>query len=128
MPFAKKKPVRVEFMQFVSGDRGHTRVLEMWGGMKDGAAEDQSDALIWAYTADVTVAGVADPIQITVLKVKTLEGWVIAQQGDYIIKGAEAKEFWPVRRDIFEKTYDVEQTQTPRGAQAPGTSSGRDNY
>ena len=41
------------------------------------------------------------------LKLKTLEGEMLAKQGDYIIKGV-AGEFYPCRADIFEKTYTEE--------------------
>lgn len=39
------------------------------------------------------------------LKIHTLEGEMIANRGDYIIKGIEG-EFYPCKQDIFEKTYD----------------------
>lgn len=37
--------------------------------------------------------------------IKTLEGKMIANIGDYIIKGV-AGEFYPCKPDIFEKTYE----------------------
>lgn len=37
--------------------------------------------------------------------IKTLEGPITAQDGDYIIRGA-AGEFYPCKPDIFEKTYE----------------------
>ena len=40
------------------------------------------------------------------IKIKTLEGWVIASLNDWIIKGV-AGEFYPCKPDIFEKTYDI---------------------
>ena len=39
------------------------------------------------------------------LKVKTLEGEVIASIGDYIIKGVIG-EFYPCKPDVFKKTYE----------------------
>ncbi len=42
----------------------------------------------------------------TELIIKTLEGDMLSQLGDYIIKGV-AGEFYPCRRDIFEKTYEA---------------------
>ena len=39
------------------------------------------------------------------LVIKTLEGNMLARQGDYIIKGING-EFYPCKPDIFEKTYD----------------------
>jgi len=37
--------------------------------------------------------------------VHTLEGDMVAQKGDYIVKGIRG-EFYPVKPDIFEKTYE----------------------
>lgn len=39
------------------------------------------------------------------LKIKTLEGVMTANIGDYIIKGVKG-EFYPCKPDIFEKTYE----------------------
>jgi hypothetical protein len=41
------------------------------------------------------------------LVIPTLEGNHLAIIGDYIIKGI-AGEFYPCKKDIFEKTYDFE--------------------
>ena len=38
------------------------------------------------------------------VKIKTLEGIMTANKGDWIIKGI-SNEFYPCRNDIFEKTY-----------------------
>ena len=38
-------------------------------------------------------------------KITTLEGVMIAEVGDYIIKGING-EFYPCKPDIFEKTYE----------------------
>lgn len=40
------------------------------------------------------------------INIHTLEGVMIAKLGDYVIKGVEG-ELYPVRKDIFEKTYEV---------------------
>ena len=37
--------------------------------------------------------------------IKTLEGNMLANIGDYIIKGVEG-EFYPCKSSVFEKTYD----------------------
>lgn len=39
------------------------------------------------------------------VKIKTLEGIMTANKGDWIIKGI-SNEFYPCRNDIFEKTYE----------------------
>lgn len=38
--------------------------------------------------------------------IKTLEGNMVAKPGDYIITGVEGEQ-WPVKKEIFEKTYDI---------------------
>ena len=38
--------------------------------------------------------------------IKTLEGFYIASEGDYIIRGANG-EFYPCKPDIFWKTYEI---------------------
>lgn len=40
------------------------------------------------------------------LTIQTLEGNMIASDGDYIIKGVQG-EFYPCKPDIFEQTYEV---------------------
>ena len=40
------------------------------------------------------------------LHIKTLEGVMTAEVGDYIIKGVNG-EFYPCKPDIFHKTYEV---------------------
>jgi len=39
------------------------------------------------------------------LSIPTLEGNMVAQRGDYIIKGVKG-EFYPCKPDIFETTYE----------------------
>lgn len=41
------------------------------------------------------------------LKIKTLEGVMLAKRGDYIIKGVNG-EFYPIKKEIFKKTYNEE--------------------
>lgn len=38
--------------------------------------------------------------------IKTLEGTMHANAGDWIITGVNGEQ-WPVKKDIFEKTYDL---------------------
>ena len=40
------------------------------------------------------------------LQIKTLEGNMIANRGDFIIKGVKG-EYYPCKPDIFEKTYEL---------------------
>lgn len=46
-----------------------------------------------------------DDTQYGQLKIETLEGIMLANIGDYIIKGVSG-EFYPCKPDIFEKTYE----------------------
>ena len=54
-----------------------------------------------------------DPLTVSVgkkgeedkIKIETLEGTMLADVGDYIIKGVNG-EFYPCKPDIFEKTYE----------------------
>lgn len=45
-----------------------------------------------------------------VLLIHTLEGVMMAQAGDWIIKGVKG-EFYPCKPDIFEATYDAVQEE-----------------
>lgn len=40
-----------------------------------------------------------------IVKIPTLEGIMVANEGDYIIKGVNG-EFYPCKPDIFDKTYE----------------------
>ena len=46
-----------------------------------------------------------------VVNIPTLEGTMIGQIGDWIIKGISG-EFYPCKNDIFEKTYEIESGHT----------------
>lgn len=80
---AMKKPVVVEAVQF-TGDLDNYDFLKEW-----------SDGRVFI--------SVDDGIK---LYVETLEGKVHTQVGSYIVKGS-AGEVWPIRKDIFETTYEV---------------------
>jgi hypothetical protein len=80
----RKKPIVVEAVQF-----------------KDDAASLNK---LSEFMNDDLVVDYKDP-QNPVVKIKTLEGVLTAQVGDYIIKGING-EFYPCKPDIFEKTYE----------------------
>lgn len=46
------------------------------------------------------------PVVIEAMQLKTLEGEMMANEGDYIIKGVKG-EFYPCKPDIFEMTYEA---------------------
>lgn len=85
----KKKPITIEAVQFVYN--GETLLfLHEWMG----------DALGISRKA-------RHPDAIGKLEINTLEGTMISEEGDYIIKGVEG-EFYSCKKDIFEKTYEAE--------------------
>jgi hypothetical protein len=80
----RKLPVEVEAMQF-------TR--ESYGAVRD-----------WLGKSFGRVAVMnGGP---SVIRIKTLEGVMAASRGDWIVKGVKG-EFYPVKPDIFEQTYEV---------------------
>ena len=80
---ARKKPVEVEVMQFTD-------------------LESAEDIEIWAYKKAYYY--VENHVQL--LMIETLEGKMIANVGDYIIKGVHG-EFYPCKPDVFHKTYEL---------------------
>ena len=87
----RKKPVVVEAIQ--------------WNGLNlEEIKEFVGDSLIYNISDAAWKVGKDAP---TVhIKIKTLEGTMIAQAGDYIIRGVNG-EIYPCKADIFEKTYEV---------------------
>ena len=78
----RKKPVVIEAMQ--------------WDGMS------VSKAILFCTKGNIDIMGTY-PWK---LKIKTLEGTMTADIGDFIIKGING-EFYPCKPDIFEKTYEL---------------------
>lgn len=84
-----KKPIPVEAVQIYAG--------QAWDDMPEWYKEAYRCSDIYYANTSSACRGVM---------VKTLEGDVFAAWGSYIVKGIEG-ELWPVRGDIFEKTYVV---------------------
>ena len=76
-----KKPVTIEAIQLT--DKNHSEIIQ-W----------LSSYNVESYTLNSSE-----------FYVKTLEGDMKANIGDYIIKGVK-NEFYPCREDIFKMTYD----------------------
>ena len=76
-----KKPVSIEAIQLT--DKNHSEIIQ-W----------LSSYNVESYTLNSSE-----------FYVKTLEGDMKANIGDYIIKGVK-NEFYPCREDIFKMTYD----------------------
>lgn len=82
---AKKKPVEIEFIQYTD-IKSAEKIVE-WIGDRNSLL-DISDK----HNPHITIM--------------TIEGPMIADVNDYVIKGVHG-EFYPVKPDIFEKTYEV---------------------
>lgn len=80
----RKKPVVIEAVQFVDTDESILKLSEL--GLDP---------------VRIDYANLDNPI----LKIETLEGMMIASEGDYIIKGVRG-EFYPCKPDIFAETYE----------------------
>jgi hypothetical protein len=78
MPMYRRKPVVLEARQLTPGN------MEEIAG--------------WSSSVIIP----ADP---PVLLIPTLEGPVGAHASDWVVQGVKG-EFWPVRRDIFQETYE----------------------
>lgn len=78
MPKFRKKPVVIEAIRFTGSN--YEEIREFIG--KNTLCSDLS------------------------IVIPTLEGDMIAQKGDYIIKGVKG-EFYPCKPDIFAETYEV---------------------
>lgn len=77
----RKKPVVIEAVQFDGTDESCDWLLPQ---LRDGSISRSFNKL----------------------HIKTLEGTMAADVGDWIIKGVNG-EFYPCKPDIFEKTYEV---------------------
>lgn len=88
---AIKKPIEVEVWQ-IPAVRIDGSTLPEW--VAD-AFDDRKIVMIGAERDEYDCADV-----------ETLEGNMTAKIGDYIIKGIKG-EIYPIRKDIFEETYEV---------------------
>ncbi|MDT3494912.1 hypothetical protein NLU03_10755 [Bacillus toyonensis] len=85
MPKYRKRPVIVEAIQW-NGDNYH-EIREFCG------THPQGHGSCWYSVDNRNYVG-------------TLEGEMLAQIGDYIIKGVNG-EIYPIKEDIFLKTYEA---------------------
>lgn len=88
MGYYRKKPVVVEAHQLTVENY---QTLKIWCGSLQGRCAEFGD----------------DGVQITpaYIVIKTLEGQMRANQGEYIIKGLQG-EFYPCKEDIFLASYE----------------------
>jgi len=93
----QKKPILVEALEW-KGCTGHRSMFEFLGGKTLGPLDTYGEDF---YIDHNKVAGG--------LVIKTSEGDMIANIGDYIIKEPFDKErkYYPCKPDIFKLTYDM---------------------
>lgn len=82
----RKRPVEIQAVQFTGTGESCTEVTEFLGGSYSGNQR-------WNSTTNT--GGV----------ILTLEGEMAFRPGDWIVRGVKG-EFYPVRADIFEATYE----------------------
>ena len=87
-----KKPVEVE-----------VEAVEWTGQNLEEIKQFVGDKLEYWYNDTAWEVG-KGPVTISI-KIKTLEGEMLASIGDFIIKGVDG-EFYPCKPDIFQKTYE----------------------
>lgn len=81
----RKKPVVIEAVQHFADMGGRTAVIPVW--------------LIEACVGGIVVTNGTDTF------IKTLEGEMKVNDGDWIIRGVKG-ELYPCKPDIFEATYE----------------------
>lgn len=82
----RKKPIVIEAIQYKMSD-------------DDVSIEQVQDRIADFMEENIEIIG-------NKITIKTIEGEMIAKEGDYIIKGING-EFYPCKSAIFEKTYEV---------------------
>ncbi|WP_286674643.1 hypothetical protein [Clostridium sp. ZBS3] len=93
----RKKPVEIEAIQLKDFSQANIKnCLEFMGGNVNTDCSMASDRFD-EYCLMLKHQGG--------LFIETLEGRMLANEGDFIIKGVNG-EFYPCKPDIFEKTYD----------------------
>ena len=89
----RKKPIEIEAIQW-TGDSSVKAVSEFLGANNQELEND--DYVIKLENGTCRLGN---------LYIKTLEGLMLANIGDWVIKGVNG-EFYPCKPDIFEKTYE----------------------
>src|SRR5690242_20346650 len=91
----RKKPVEVEAIQ--------------WDGQNMDAFN------VWLDPPDGGSAGLpfSEALTVKCLAIETLEGTMIAQPGDWIIRGVKG-EFYPCKPDVFSATYEAVMLPPPK--------------
>ena len=93
-----KKPIEIEALQI----HGNVSEIKDFIGLEG-----------YAYIDDAAWKAGAGSRR-TVVTIHTLEGDMKATDGDYIIKGING-EFYPCRKNIFEETYELVESEVDHG-------------
>ena len=86
MPRFRKKPVEIEAIQY-------TR-------------ESRNECIAFCGAQHMAIDDDGAEYELKNLRIKTLEGTMMAKLDDWIIKGVKG-EFYPCKPDIFEATYET---------------------
>lgn len=97
MPKYRKKPVVIEAVRLEWDTWGEICDLVTRPAFKGGCFLDDKTGEVLPGSKTSNTMG---------LHIDTLEGVMLARQGDYIIKGVKG-EFYPCKPDIFLMTYDA---------------------
>jgi hypothetical protein len=90
----RKKPVVIEAVQF-TGKNGHELI-----DFTDSYAQPGQPPMV-----HIGIEPNRDYETVDVFYVETLEGQMVGNVGDWLIRGVKG-EFYPCKPDIFEATYD----------------------
>jgi len=98
MPKFRKRPVVIEAVQWTGANP--TAVIEL-------ASHSCKVTFDYAVELDMFLRPDGRPVneKAPLLKIETLEGVMIADPGDWVIKGVKG-ELYPCKPDIFAATYD----------------------
>lgn len=89
----RKKPVEIQAVQFTGLD-SYLEIVAWWKSWKTETL-DATEKLEFR----------AGPHPNALMLINTLEGWMTASPGDWIIRGV-ANELYPCKPDIFAETYE----------------------
>jgi hypothetical protein len=96
----RKKPIVIDAMQ-LAGNTAECMAVYQWIESHIGSVAPPCDDL----TSDPNPGVTIDPADGS-LVIRTLEGDMKADLGDWIIKGVQG-EFYPCKPDIFDATYEA---------------------
>lgn len=99
----RKKPVVIEAFEWLKGAKEPHFIHRAF---REGVIE-----IVKIQKLSNTFIETLNQSGVTVLKIKTLEGYMYAFEGDFIIKGVKG-EFYSCKPDIFKETYELTEEQS----------------